>query len=37
MDRFEDMINRPKKVDLVRNLKYALSLQFIVRLEKGEK
>ena len=35
LDRYEKMMTETKKVDLVRNLEYALLVQFLDRLEKN--
>ena len=37
MDRFEDMVTEVDRIELGTNLKYALSLQFVDRLEKSGK
>ena len=37
MDRFEDMVMEVDRIELATNLKYALSLQFVDRLEKSGK
>ena len=37
MDRFKDMVTEVDKIELAANLKYALSLQFVDRLEKSGK
>ena len=37
IDKFEDIITEAEKVDLAKNLNYALSIQFVDRLEKGNK
>ena len=37
MDRFEDMVTEVDRIELATNLKYALSLQFVDRLEKSGK
>ena len=35
MDRFQHMVTEVRKIDLVNTLEYALSLQFVDRLEKN--
>ena len=37
MDKFEDMITEVDRVELAANLKYAMLLQFVNRLEKSGK
>lgn len=36
IDKFEEMVNDTDKMNLATNLEYALSLQFVDRLEKDE-
>ena len=37
IDKFEEMVKEMQKLDLAKNLRYALSLQFVERLETGGK